>query len=166
MSDNTAKRTGKSFGNMFKRLFVRDKVDRNILEEEALRTPMKAVLLKLSRDKVAIIGACILVTILLFSFVGAALNPHNEFYTELTNMNLRPSRNFLNHPAELENYNIVKIVSGVSFSAALTDDGNIHMWGTEPNRALEGIAEYIFDIPQAWELMKRGMVWASRNGRQ
>ena len=149
MSDNTAKRTGKSFLSMFKRLFVREKIERNILEEEALRTPMKAILLKLVRDKMAIIGVCIFIAILLFSFIGSLMLPLNPFYTELTNMNLPPSQNFLNYPSELAGKNIVEIVSGVSFSAALTDDGNIHMWGTEPNREIPGVSEYIMNIPQA-----------------
>jgi len=54
----------------------------------------------------------------------------------------------LDYPKELDDMNIVKISSGVSFSVALTDDGNVHIWGTEPNRDLEGISGYIFDIPE------------------
>jgi len=147
-NDNTGKKIGKSFLSMFKRLFVRDKVEINVLEEEALQTPMKAVLKRLIGNKMAIIGFCLFLAILLFSFGGSLLFPLNEFYTELTNHNIRPSGNILNHPNELRNKNIVTIDSGVSFSVALTDDGNLHVWGTEPNRDMEGVSEYILEIPQ------------------
>jgi len=143
-----AKKTGKSFLSMFKRLFVRDKMAVNVLEEEALRTPIKMVLIKLLHSKIAIIGFCGFVAILLFSFVGSQIWPLDRTYTELTNMNLRPSRNFLTMPKELNDKNIVKIVSGVSFSIALTDDGNLTIWGTECNRRMAGISVPIFEIPE------------------
>jgi len=147
-TDNTAKKTGKSFLLMFKRLFVRDRLGMNVLDEEAIRTPMKTVFLKLIRNKMAITGFCLFIAVLLFSFVGSLIFPINQVYTELTNMNIRPSRNFLNYPVELEEMNIVKISSGVSFSVALTDDGNLHIWGTESNVELEGVAELILEIPE------------------
>jgi len=133
---------------MFKRLFVREKIEQNLLEEEALRTPMKTILLKLVKNKMAIIGFCMFLSILLFVFIGSAIFPLDESYTELTNMDLRPSRNFMRYPEELDDMNIVKIVSGVSFSVALTDDGNLHIWGTECNRELEGVSQFILDIPE------------------
>jgi len=146
-TDNTGKKVGRSFFSMFKRLFVRDKTA-NVLEEEALRTPMKTILLKLIKNKMAIIGFIVFVSVLLFCFIGSSIFPLDEGYTELTNMNLRPSRNFLDYPKELNDMNIVKIVSGVSFSIALTDDGNLHTWGTECNRELEGVSELILEIPE------------------
>ena len=146
---NIIKVVGKSFLSMFKRLFVREKIELNVLDEEALRTPMKTIFLKLLKNKIAIVGFCVFVAILLFSFIGSLILPLNAFYTELTHANIRPSRNFLNYPRELENSNIVEIVSGVSFSAALTDDGNVHIWGTESNLDLPGVSEYIMDIPQS-----------------
>ncbi|MCL2628176.1 MAG: ABC transporter permease subunit [Oscillospiraceae bacterium] len=149
MSNNDIKKTGKSFLSMFKRLFVRDKTEINVLEEEALRTPFKMVMSKLVRSKMALIGFFGFIAILLFSFVGSMIWPLDRTYTELTNMNLRPSRNFLRMPRSLNNKNVVKVVSGVSFSVALTDDGNLTMWGTECNIARESIADLIFDIPDA-----------------
>ena len=147
-TDNTAKKAGKSFLSMFKRLFIREKLELNVLEEEALRTPAKAVLIKLIHNKLAIIGFCGFIAIILFSFVGSQIFPIDRTYTELTHMNLSPSRNYLRMPRELENKNIVKIVSGVSFSAALTDDGNITTWGTECNIRLPGVADYILPVPE------------------
>jgi len=147
MNQDLAKKTGKSFLSMFKRLFVRDKFDKNVLEEEAMRTPTKMILLKLVRSKMAVIGFSGFLLIFLFCFVGSQLNPLERTYTELPNMNLRPSQNFLTIPRELSDKNITKIVSGVSFSVALTDDGNLTVWGTECNRRMPGVSDRIFDIP-------------------
>jgi len=133
---------------MFKRLFVRDRIEADALAEEVLRTPGKTIFLRLVRNKLAIIGFCMFIAVFLFSFGGSLLFPINMVHTELTNMNIRPSRNMLDYPRELADANIVKIASGVSFSVALTDDGNLHVWGTEPNREMEGVAELILEIPE------------------
>jgi peptide/nickel transport system permease protein len=146
--NNEAKKAGKSFLSMLRRLFWRRKEDVNILEEEALRTPAKTIFLNLLHSKMAIIGFCGFIAILLFSFIGSYFFPLERTYTELTNMNLRPSRNFLNIPKSLNDQNIVKIVSGVSFSVALTSDGNLTVWGTECNRTMTGVSDRIFDVPQ------------------
>jgi peptide/nickel transport system permease protein len=147
-TEGTAKKIGKSFLNMLKRLFIREKIELNVLEEEALQTPAKAIFLKLIRSKIAIIGFLGFLAILLFSFVGSIIWPLDRTYFELTNLNLRPSRNYLSIPRELRSENIVKIVSGVSFSVALTDDGNLTVWGTECNLLMEGISDLILDIPE------------------
>jgi peptide/nickel transport system permease protein len=143
-----SKKVGQSFLSMFKRLFVREKIERNFLEEEAMRTPTKEIFLKLIHNKMAIIGFVIFLSILLFSFVGSQIWPLERLYTEMTNTNLPPSRNFLRMPSELEDKNIVKIVSGISFSVALTDDGNLTVWGTECNRLMEGISSFILEVPE------------------
>jgi len=143
-----SKKVGRSFLSMFKRLFVRDKIEMNLLEEEAMRTPAKEIFLKLIHNKMAIIGFVSFLIILLFSFVGSQIWPIERLYTEMTNTNIAPSRNFLKMPEELNDKNIVKIVSGVSFSVALTDDGNLTVWGTECNIAMEGISEPILIVPE------------------
>jgi peptide/nickel transport system permease protein len=145
--DDTAKKAGKSFLSMFKRLFVRDKTGENILEEETLRTPGKIVLMNLLRNKLAIIGAIGFVSVLLFSFVGSQIFPISRTYIELTHSSIRPGRNFLNYPKELADKEIVKIVSGVSFSVALTSDGNLTAWGIECNRRMRNVSDLILQIP-------------------
>jgi peptide/nickel transport system permease protein len=147
-NESDAKKAGRSFLSMFKRLFVRDLSEKNILEEEALRTPLKTIFLNLVQNKLAIIGFIGFVAILLFSFVGSQVFPFSRTYTELTNANIRPSRNFLKIPKELNDKNIVKIVSGVSYSVALTDDGNLTIWGTECNRDMAGVSDLMMEIPQ------------------
>jgi len=132
---------------MFKRLFVRDKIELSVLEEEAIRTPLKTILINLFHNKLAIIGIIGFVLILLFSFVGSQLFPVSRTYIELTNSSIRPGRKFLKYPKELNEKKIVKIVSGVSFSVALTDDGNLTVWGIECNRLMRNVSDLILEIP-------------------
>jgi peptide/nickel transport system permease protein len=146
--DRYAKKAGRSFLSMFRRLVVPAKTGGSILEEEALRTPAKIILLNLIRNKLAIIGFCGFVAVLLFSFIGSQVFPLTKTYTELTNSSLRPGRGNLKIPKELHDKDIVKIVSGVSFSVALTSDGNLTVWGSECNRTMTGVSDRIFDIPQ------------------
>jgi len=144
---STVGTAGRSFGGMFKRLFIKDKTGMSVLEEEALRTPAKTVLINLVHNKLAISGFVVFVVVLLFCFIGSWLNPLAETYTEFTNSNLRPSTNFLSYPRSLADKNVVKIVSGVSFSVALDDQGDLTIWGTECNLELPGVSEYIMTIP-------------------
>ena len=139
----------------FKRLFFRDKTE-NILTEEALRTPAKTVFINLIRNKLAVIGTLGFIAILLFSFIGSRVFPISATYTELTNSSLKPSRNYLNYPRELKNKEIVKIVSGVSFSIALTSDGNLTVWGSECNRTMRNVSDRMYDIPE--EIKKANIV--------
>jgi peptide/nickel transport system permease protein len=133
---------------MFKRLFVQDKNAGNMLDEEMLRTPAMVIFLNLLHNKLAIIGFVGFIAVLCFSFIGSRVWPLKETYTELTNGNLRPGVGNLKLPKELRNKDIVKIVSGVSFSVALTSDGNLTIWGTECNRFMANVQDRIFDIPQ------------------
>jgi len=154
--NNAPKKAGKSFLSMFTRLFVPNKPERNVLEEEAIRTPAKTIFLNLISNKLAVLGFIGFVLILMFSFVGSKIFPMEPTYTELTNSNLRPGRNYLKYPKELQNKNIVKIVSGISFSVALDDEGKLHIWGTESNRELRNVSDYIMNIPD--EIQKAKIV--------
>lgn len=136
-----------SFGNMFKRLFVKDKVEKDLLAEEAIMTPAKVILKNLVSNKLAVIGFIGFVAIFCFSFIGSQIKPLSLNYTELTNANLRPGRNYLKYPKELDSKDVKEIVSGISFSAAITEDGKFYIWGTESNRELENVSTKIFNVP-------------------
>lgn len=131
---------------MFKRLFVPEK--RSVLEEEALQTPTVTIIKNFFRNKGGILGVIGFVLVFAFSFIGSKTFPLTETYTELTNGNLPPSRNYLKYPKELEGKNIVNIASGISFSYAIDDQGDSYIWGTECNQELAGISEFVLDIPE------------------
>ena len=125
-----AAKVGHSFLGMFKRLFVHDKVEKDVLAEEALQTPGKVIFKNLIHNRLGVAGFIVFVAILLFSFVGSQLVPMRANYTELTNGNLKPGTNYLKYPKELDNKEIAQIVSGVSYGAAIDTDGKFYIWGT------------------------------------
>lgn len=135
-----------SFTGMFKRLFVHEKL--SALEEEAIQTPMKTIVKNFFRNRLGVIGLVCFVCFLLFCFGGSKIFPITSTYTELTNASLRPGTNYLAFPRTLDTTKITKIASGVSFSVALDSDGNITMWGTEPNQKQKNVSDLVFDIPQ------------------
>ncbi len=137
-----------SIFNHLKRFFKGPGHSTVTLSEQALITPGQTIFLRLLHNKFAIIGATGFLLVLGFSFIGSALIPLEENYTELTHSNLAPSLNYLNFPAELEGADIKKISSGVSFSAAITEQGDFYIWGSEPNKEQSNISGLIFDVPQ------------------
>ncbi len=145
--DSTGKKFAKSSSSLFKRFIGKDKAV-NVLEEEAIQTPLKTILKNFFGNKLGVIGLLGFVCVLLISFLGSALYPLDLNYIELTNANIQPGQNYLNYPAELNDKNVVKISSGVSFSAAITDDGQFYIWGTEPNKEQANVSTYIFDVPE------------------
>ena len=120
--NSTAKKLGNSFVDMFKRLFVPQKKQKDVLREEALQTPLRTILKNFFRNKLGILGLVMFVSLLLFSFVGSIIVPINEAYMDLQNANIRPGTNYLNVPKDLKGDDVKKIASGVSFSVALKKD--------------------------------------------
>ncbi len=147
-NNSTGKKVAKSFSSMLKRFLGLESKAVNVLEEEAVRTPFKTILINFFRSKLGVIGLVGFVIVFVISFVGSMFVPIDDTYTELTNSNLKPGTNYLSVPKELQGENIVKISSGVSFSAAITDEGEFHIWGTEPNKQQENVSDYIFDVPE------------------
>ncbi|NLW17932.1 MAG: hypothetical protein GX033_09920, partial [Firmicutes bacterium] len=136
-----------SFVSMFRRLFVREKPQLSVLEEEALMTPAKMVLRNFLRHKLGIIGLVGFICILAFSFVGSYLRPIDLSHTETTLRNIRPGINYLKYPKALVQEGVKQISSGVSFSVGLSEAGKVYVWGTQPTYLLEGYSTSVFDIP-------------------
>lgn len=134
---------GKSFGSMLKRLLLRDKSSTSVLEEEALQTPAKTIAKNFLRHKLGVLGIVGIISILAFSFVGSQLRPIDLSYVETALRNIRPGLNYLKFPRQLANEGVKEISSGVSFSVAVSDEGNVFVWGTEITN------NTVMDIPQA-----------------
>ncbi len=117
------------------------------LNEQALRTPLQTVMLRFVHNKLAVFASVGFLLVLCFCFIGSVLIPIDKNYTELTNRNLSPSIAYLNFPNALSNVDVKKISSGVSFSAAVTEQGDFYIWGTEPNKQQNNISTLIFDVP-------------------
>lgn len=149
--ESTGAKLGKSFGSMFKRLFVREQNHMSVLEEEALQTPTQTIIKNFIRTKLGVVGVIAFILILLFSFVGSQLRPIDESYQETALSNVRPGSNYLKYPSSIVKEGVKDISSGISFSVALTNEGNVYVWGKQPIY-LSGRASSIFklgkDFPQ------------------
>lgn len=150
-----------SFVNMFKRLFVREQL--SILEEEAIQTPFKTIIKNFSHNRLGVLGLVLFISILCFSFIGSKLLPINSNYIELTNGNLPPGSNYLNYPKNLDTSRVTKIVSVISFSIALMDDGTLVTWGSEPNLKQENVSDYVLVVPD--EVKNKRIVDIATGGR-
>jgi len=99
--------------------------------------PAKAAKKKPPLRIILAIAIPVIVIVLATGFILPLLNAPDE--TE------KPARLY---PQELDDRYIVKIVSGVSFSVALDDRGDLYIWGTECNADIDGYSDYILNIPQ------------------
>ncbi len=135
--------------NLLKRAVRGGNFTSSPLETDAFASPTRTIFKKLFKNPRAIIGFIGFASIFILCFLGSYLLPINETYIELTHSNLRPGMNYLDFPHELNEKNVVKISSGISFSAAITDDGDFYIWGTEPNKEQANVSTYIFDVPSA-----------------
>lgn len=136
-----------SFISMFRRLFFGNRPQLSALEEEAIMTPAKTVIRNFFRHKLGIIGLVGFICIMSFSFIGSYLMPINLSHTETTLRNLRPGNNYLKYPKALVKEGVKQISSGVSFSVALSNAGNVYVWGTQPVYLLKNFSTRIREIP-------------------
>ncbi len=133
--------------NFAKRIFWGRSFEGSNLEKETLKTPLRITSEKFFKNTSAVIGTVIFVSVFILCFAGSVLLPIDQNYTELTHANIRPGTNYLDIPKQLSPSQIKKISSGISFSAAITNDGEFFLWGTEPNKQQKNVSTYIFDVP-------------------
>lgn len=145
--ESSAAKVGKSFGSMFKRLFIRDKEKMSVLEEEALQTPTQTIIKNFMRNKLGVIGVISFILIMAFSFVGSQFRPINAYYQEPVMANIRPGYNYLKYPSQLVKEGVKDISSGVSFSIGLSQEGNIFLWGQQPVYLREGMSTKVVQVP-------------------
>ncbi|MDD2283250.1 MAG: ABC transporter permease subunit [Eubacteriales bacterium] len=157
--ESTGVKLGKSFGSMFKRLFVREKDHLSVLEEEALQTPTQTIIKNFIRTRLGVVGVIAFILILLFSFLGSQLRPIDESYQEPVLSNVRPGANFLKYPSQIVQEGVKEISSGISFSVALTNKGNVYVWGKQPIY-LSGMATSIFKMPAEFKQGKIAQIAA------
>lgn len=150
VKESTGAKLGNSFGSMFKRLFIREKDHLSVLEEEALQTPSQTVFKNFVRTRLGVVGVIAFILIMLFSFVGSQLRPIDESYQEPALSNIRPGANYLKYPAQIVKEGVKEISSGISYSVALTNEGNVYAWGKQPIY-LSGMSTSVFNFPAGFK---------------
>lgn len=125
------------------------------LKEEAIMSPGKVALRNYFRNPLGIIGLVLFVAIVLVVFVGSKLLPFNQYYSQGNLTNVAPGGAYMNYPSDLEKEGVEKISIGNTFSAGLSKEGNVYVWGSDnedkvleiPDKAKEALAnKKIVDI--------------------
>ncbi|MGI6580270.1 MAG: ABC transporter permease subunit [Saccharofermentanales bacterium] len=112
------------------------KKERNILEEEKVTSPTVNVVKNFFRTPTGVIGLLLFIGMLLFVVIGQARTEFDPYYSQPVIKNIPPGFGYLKYPEELKNEKIVDIQSGITFSVALTEDGEIYLWGKDVNGVL------------------------------
>lgn len=125
------------------------------LKEEAIMSPGKVALRNYFRNPLGIIGLVLFVAIVLVVFVGSKVLPFNQYYSQGNLTNVAPGGAYMNYPSDLEKEGVEKISIGNTFSAGLSKEGNVYVWGSDnedkvleiPDKAKEALAnKKIVDI--------------------
>lgn len=114
--------------SMLKRLFGKREAEIDIMQEEALQSPMRTVARNFMENKLAMGGLIIFVVIFLVVLIGPLFNPIDLSDKEETQTNVAPGMKMLDVPDELQG-NVKEISVGSTFSVGVDNDGNVYIWG-------------------------------------
>lgn len=132
-NENKVLKSMTSFGQTIASLFTfgKKKQPRNILEEEAVMSPVRVIVKNFFRNKLAIIGLTAFVLMLTFVFGGSALFPIDLYDSDPVLQNVQPGTGYLNVPSQLQKEGIKQISTGITFSVGLSEQGNVFVWGVD-----------------------------------
>lgn len=128
MSKN--KKEKKHSFSLLKRLFGGKSKTENmdIMQEEALQSPMRTVLKNFASNKLSMGGLIIFVVIFLIVLIGPHFYPISLSEKEETQVNVAPGMSMLDIPDKLAG-NVKQISVGPTFSVGVDNDGNVYVWG-------------------------------------
>ena len=118
------------------------------LKEEAIRSPGQVALRNYFRNPLGVIGLLMFIGIILIVFVGSAILPFNQYYSQGNLTNVAPGGAYMNFPGEMEKEGTKKISMGNTFAVGLTNENNVYVWGSNnedniiniPANVKEGLA--------------------------
>ncbi len=114
---------------MLKRLLgFGKKKELDVMQEEALQSPMRTIIKNFMSNKLAMLGLIVFVVIFLIVLIGPLFNPIDLSEKEETQINVAPCMDMMDVPDELQG-NVKEISTGSTFSVGLDNDGNVYVWG-------------------------------------
>lgn len=114
--------------SMLKRLFGKRDAEVDIMQEEALQSPMRTIVKNFMENKLAMGGLIIFIITFLIVLIGPLFNPIDLSDKEETQTNVAPGMKMLDVPKELQG-NVKEISTGSTFSVGVDNDGNVYIWG-------------------------------------
>ncbi len=101
------------------------------LKEEAIMSPGKVAVRNFFRNPLGVIGLILFIAIVLVIFIGSKLLPFNQYYSQGNLTNVAPGGAYMNIPSEISKEGVEKITIGNTFSAGLSKEGNLFVWGAD-----------------------------------
>ena len=128
MNNNNQKK--KHSFSLMKRLFggKSKNQEMDIMQEEALQSPMRTILRNFRENRLAMGGLIIFLLIFLTVLIGPIFYPIVLSETEETQTNISPGMNLMSVPKGLEG-NIRDISVGSTFSVGVDNNGKVYVWG-------------------------------------
>lgn len=117
-------------------MFKKKETEKQNLAVEKIDTPTQVAFKNFFRNKLAVTGLIVFVSIFLFVFIGSSVMSFDAYYNQPVLKDIQPGKGYINFPSELNGQNIKEITSGVSFSAALTEEGKVYVWGKDIENVL------------------------------
>ncbi len=114
--------------SMLKRLFGKRDAELDIMQEEALQSPMRTIIRNFTENRLAMGGLIIFLIIFLTVLIGPLFNPIDLSEKEETQINVAPGMKMLDVPDEL-NGNVKEISAGSTYSVGVDNDGKVYIWG-------------------------------------
>lgn len=112
-------------------LFFKKKNKKTVFEEEAIQTPMKAILKNFFSAKLTLFSITVFVLIIISVFGLSTVYPLNRTYLNSTQAGVSPGLNMLDIPSKVKD-DLESISVGGTFSVGLTTKGELSIWG-KPN---------------------------------
>ncbi len=113
------------------------------LKEEAILSPGKVATRNFFRNPLGVIGLIMFVSIILIVFVGSAILPFNQYYSQGNLTNVAPGGAYMNFPKEMEKEGTSRISIGNTFSVGLSKENNVYVWGSDNSDKVLTIPEKI-----------------------
>lgn len=107
----------------------------NALEEEAITTPVMTIVKNYFHNTIGIIGLIGFITIFLVVLIGSSLTKYNPYYNQAVLKNIGPGFGYLKYPSAMQDKKVRDIRSGITFSGAITEDGELFFWGKDYDKA-------------------------------
>ena len=113
------------------------------LKEEAILSPGKVAVKNYFRNPLGVIGLIMFIAIILIVFVGSAVLPFNQYYSQGNLTNVAPGGAYMNFPKEMEKEGTKKISIGNTFAVGLTNEDNVYVWGSDNEDKVTSIPEKV-----------------------
>lgn len=173
MKENPILNALKSFGKTLASLFTFGKKEVPVfnLSEEAVLSPTKVIIKNYRRNKLAMFGLVWFVLMIVVVFGGSAIYPIDLYETEPVLRNIQPGTGYTNLPSELNSVGVETISTGITYSVALGNNGDVYTWGVDVNDVLsvpksiaaENLTKIVSGDRHALALTAGGKVYAWGN---